>query len=165
MDKQAESVVEIDELNLDKECIRLPSDYLRWATKSAEARQRSEQAKAKLDLVEAEVSRRVRDNPGKYGLEKPTIDAVKAAVQCDAKFQEAAAEVSDAKHEAELCQAVVWALEHKKKALTLLVDLHGMSYSASVRPSREGKEAVERMTQERVRRPVSRREREERDDE
>jgi hypothetical protein len=51
-----------------------------------------------------------------------------------------------------MAQAVVWALEHKKRSLTLLVELHGMGYFSAPKISPEGKAAVEDMTKRRVRR-------------
>lgn len=157
--EKAPSIVQIDEHNLDKECIRLPHDFLQYAHLAAEARRDLDEAKAELDVVEAKVARFVRNTPAKYGIaEKVTEGAIKAAVATDRRYLEQQKKVNEAKHQLDMLQAVVSALETKKRSLTLLCDLMGMSYYSNPKVSEAGKEAVERMTQERVRRPARRNE-------
>lgn len=147
----AREIVQINELELDKECVRLPSDYLKYAHRSAEARQLVEQAKADLSYIEAALSREVRAHPAKFGMEKETEKGIAAAIQSHKRYLEADKAVRDAQYKQELAQAVVWALEHKKRSLTLLVDLHGMGYFSSPKLSPEGRRAVEEMTKQGVR--------------
>jgi len=151
MNQEAFSAVAIDELNLDKECIRLPGDYLKWAVRSAELKRDADAAKGRMELLEAKLSAAIRDTPNKFKVEKATVDAVKGAVQKHSRFQAATEEYNEAKHQQELAQAVVWALEHKKRSLTLLVNLHGMGYFSDVKMSAEGQEAVQKMTKSHVR--------------
>lgn len=145
-------VVQIDEFNLDKECIRLPSQYLQFAHRSADAKRAVDEAKNALEVVEADLSKRVRDNPGAYGLEKVTESALGAVVLTQPKYQAALQELNKARHESDLSQAVVGALECKKRTLTLLVELHGMGYFASPKISERGREAVDTMMKRKVRR-------------
>ena len=131
-------MVEIDQLNLEEECIRLPSDYLKYAHLSADARQVLDENKAALDLAESEVKDFIRSNPKKFGAaDKLSEKAIDSLVQRQDRYQKAQVELQKAKHEADLYQAVVWALEHKKRSLTLLVELKQMSWNASVRPGSE----------------------------
>ncbi len=146
------SVVHINELELDKECVRLPSDYLKYAYQAAEAKQGASQCKADLDVVESDLRRRIRDTPGKYGIEKVTESALSDTVLLQPDYREALRKMQKVQHRVELASAVVWALEHKKKALVMLVDLHGMGYFSNPKISRKGKEAVEEMAKHRVRR-------------
>lgn len=143
--------VKIDPLNLDKECIRLPSDYLHFARRAADLRRDMEAAKNELEVLEADLSRRVRADPESFGIEKPTESAISAAVKSQEGYQRRVDKIARLKHEQELAQAVVWALEHKKRALTLLVDLHGMGYFAAPSFSERGRKVVEEMTKTRVR--------------
>jgi tryptophan synthase alpha subunit len=147
-----ERVVQIDELNLDKECIKLPSDYLKYASLAAEARKDVDEAKAEVDVVDAALSKVIRAKPEKYGLEKVTEAGVNSAIVLDVKHQKALQTLHDAKYNLELIQAVVSALDHKKRSLTLLVELHGLSYFSEVKLSKDGKEAVDAMTKRKVRR-------------
>jgi hypothetical protein len=149
--REEESVVQIDELALDKECIRLPSDYLKYAHRAAECKCDMDELKAELDVVEADLTRMVRKNPAKYGMGKVTETGIKSAVILQKSYQKAEDDLRDARYNYDLAQAVVWALECKKRSLTLLVELHGMGYFANPKISRAGKEAVEQMTQRKVR--------------
>lgn len=148
----ASSIVHINELELDKECVRLPSDYLKFAHKAEDAKFEVSEAKAALDVVEADLSKEIRGDPEKYGIENVTEKAITAAITSHSKYRAAQRELNNAQHRSGLAQAAVWAMEHKKRALSLLVDLHGMGYFASPRFSRKGKEAVEEMSKRRARR-------------
>ena len=149
---EAESLVDIDANNLDRECIRLPTSYLRAAFQSAEAKKDVAEAKAELSVVEAELAKLIRTDPATYGIEKVTESAISAALTTDKTVMQAKEELGHAEYHADLAQAVVWALEHKKRSLTLLVELHGMSYFSKPRISEAGKDAVEAMTQRKIKR-------------
>jgi len=151
MGNKSESVVQIDEHNLDKECINLPSAYLAYAHKSADAKRDVGELNAKLDVVKAELDFQIREHPAKYGLEKVTESAIKSTILKQDQYQEAEREVREAQHTADLHQAVVWALEHKKRALTLLVELHGMGYFSNPKVSERGRDAVNDMTRKKLR--------------
>lgn len=150
---ESESVVQIDPDNLDKECINLPSQYLRHATKAAEFKRDVAELSAELDVVYSEIANDIRSDPTKYELEKVTEAAIKLIVPTLSKYKKAQAALDEARHKTELAQAVVWALECKKRSLTLLVELHGMGWFSNPKISRAGKEAVEQITQRHVRRP------------
>jgi hypothetical protein len=99
-----------------------------------------------MELVEAQLKQQIRSNPGDFGLEKVTEGALCELLLTQPDYQAALKRHNRAKHLYELAQAVVWALEHKKRSLTLLVDLHGMGYFAEPRVSQAGKEAVQNMS-------------------
>lgn len=151
----SQAVVQIDELNLDKECIRLPGDYLKWAHLSADAKREVDELENRLKVVQADLAKDVRANPEDFGLDKVTESGLAAVVLTLPGYQKALVRVQEARHQAELVQAVVWALEHKKRTLTLLVELHGMGYFSSPKVSERGREAVEEMTKRNVRRRFS----------
>jgi len=150
--KEAETITEIDKDNLDVECVNLPSAYRQYAFMAAEAKRDVQEAKAQLDVTQAELSRDARAKPHLFGLEKVTETALTGAVLCSKRFPQDQKALLKAQHAYEMCNAVVWALEHKKRALTLLVELHGMGYFGEVRTSPEGKQAIEQMMQAKVRR-------------
>jgi hypothetical protein len=151
-ENDSESVVQIDEHNLDRECIRLPGDYLKWAHAAAEAKRDADERKADLAVVHADLSAIIRNTPGKYGMEKLTEAGLAAAVLLQPEYQKRQRLLRKANYEFDIAQAVVWALEHKKRSLTLLVELHGMGYFSNPKVSERGREAVEQMTQRKVRR-------------
>lgn len=147
----AGSAVEIDSLNLDKECIRLPNDYLKYAVYAADLKARVDRLKAELDVIEADLGKQIRANPADFECEKVTESAVAAIIITQDTYRDQLARLQTARHKQDLAQAVVWALEHKKRSLTLLVELHGLGYFASPKLTERGKAAVEEMTKSKVR--------------
>lgn len=143
-------VVEIDEHSLDKECIDLPRQYLRFASIAADAKATVAAYEARASAIAAEVASDIRTNPELYNLDKVTESIIAAETVKHARVQKAKEKVRLAQYENDLAQAVVWALEHKKRSLTLLVELHGRSYFASPPVSAKGRASV--MEERRTRR-------------
>ena len=157
IDKQSDfPIVEIDEHHLDRECIRLPHDYLKAAHRAAEAERDVEEHKRALDVVCADGAQSIRSDPAKYGLEKITESAIKELVQSSQEYQTTLRRLHTAEHEARLAKALVAAMGHKKSALTMLVELHGMAYFANPKVSERGSEAVKNMTRNRIRQRMGR---------
>jgi len=148
------SVVSIDELNLDKECISLPSDYLKYAHRAADTKRDVDSKKAALEALQAKISNTIRKNPEKYGLDKVTEASLSAAVILQGGYQVRQEELIDARHLQETAQAYVWALECKKRSLTMLVELHGMGYFSNPKISQQGREAVEQMVKKNARKRI-----------
>lgn len=149
-DKPSEQVVQIDETNLDRECINLPSQFLRWMHKAADARRDLDELKAEQSAIEADLSRQIRDTPAKFGLEKATENAVKSAIEGHSKVVEIVRRIVDLKHRLALCDGVVTALEAKKTSLKLLIDLRITGWFGEVKTSAEGHRAVKEMSRDRV---------------
>lgn len=146
------SVVQIDRNNLDKECVRLPSDYVKYAHIAADAKRDVDELKCHLDVIEADLRKQIRDTPGKFGIEKLTESSLSETVLLQSEYRKKLKELNRARHESEMAQAVVWGLEHKKRTLTLLVELHGMGYFSAPKVSERGREAVQEMTRKKVHR-------------
>jgi hypothetical protein len=151
-DLDFEKLVSIDPLALDKECINLPSDYLKVANAAADAKRLLEKAKSSLEVLEANLSKTIRSEPTKYGLDKVTESAIRELVLTCPEHVEATAKLNKLRHQSELHQAAVWAMEHKKKSLSLLVELHLLGYTAGVKLSKEAKDAVDQSVKELARR-------------
>lgn len=147
----AEAIVQINEFALDKECLNLAADYLYFATRSADLKRDVQELESAKEVAEAELSKKIRDEPNVYGLEKVTEAGISAVVLTRKEYKEAQKKVFEARHQLDVCQAAVSAMEHKKRALTLLVELHGAGWHASVKVSKEGREAVDEQTKRNVR--------------
>lgn len=145
------AAVSIDDTRLDKECVRLPELILRAGVEQAEARRSVDEAKRRLEAAEASFRAGVRSRPGKHGIEKVTEAAINEAVLQDEAIGRLRIEVDQAKELTELYGAYCNALEAKKRSLTLLVDLHGQGYFASVRPTQAGRASIEKEAQREVR--------------
>jgi len=148
--KDKRNPVQIDEYNLDRECISLSEDYLQAAVAAADAKRELGALENELSVMQADIGLRIRKDPASYGLEKVTESSIQSMVLM--QTGELTQRLADARHDLEIKQALVWAMEHKKRALTLLVELHGMGYFSAPKISKKGKEAVEEMTKKSVRR-------------
>lgn len=150
-DQDDMSILEIDIDSLDEEWVGQSPLYFRYAKKLADARDRLERRKTELDLVYAECDRDIRKNPKKYKLAKISETAIKSAIYEHPEYREIQDIVHKAKHRVDVLGAAVQALEHRKRALENLVELHGQSYFATPVAKGEAKEAVEQAAKKSVR--------------
>lgn len=127
-DEDLSDVLDLDELRLDEHWIEQPKLFFRHASNLAVARRDLKDLEDELGIVQAEVSRSIRDDPQRYGLSKVTEPAVKAAIPEHRRYVKQIKKINAAKHNVEILSAFVTALEHRKRALEKLVDLHGQNY-------------------------------------
>jgi chorismate mutase len=121
--------LEIDQLNLDKEWLGQPNQRYYWGQELAKAHMELDKAKANLRVVEAEMDKAIRRDFKSYGLSKITEASVAHAVKTCDEYIEAERKMIDCKYEVGIVQAAIDGLEHRKRALTLLVDLFKLQYS------------------------------------
>ena len=142
----------IDKNRLDEECLKQPELYFQYAQKQADSQRRRDEASARVDVVKADLTRKIASDPTAYKCEKTTDTAISAAVLLQKEYQAAKDDLMDAQHDLATYTAAVVALEHRKRALTLLVDLHGSSYFSEVRPSTPAaKDSLNQAAKERTR--------------
>lgn len=147
------SFLTIDKERLDSACLEQPHLVYEYSTKLAHVRAELDEAKAELDITEAEVAKDIRDNPRKYGFEKEarlTVDATKNATRETREYQIATKRVNKLKHTVDMLFAAVTALDHRKKMLESLVHLHGQQYFASPRLSTEDRGRMDEDTKRTV---------------
>lgn len=146
------NILEINEFELDKEWIKQPATYHKFATKLAEAKYRLEEAKAKTELVKAELSSEIRIDPDLFGITKVTESVVASTILLQDQFKSTQAELFNQKHQVDLLQAVVTSLDHRKRALESLVSLHGQDYFSSPRADSKNQETIDTIQKTSVRR-------------
>lgn len=125
------TLIEIDPLALDKEWLRQPGMYVSVSQQLAEARAQLDALKNQMTVIEADCDKRIRRDPGRYGIEKITEKAVAAEVVSHPKMKAAHIDFLDAKHEVDMLQGLLNAMEHRKEALKALTTLHLNSYYGS----------------------------------
>lgn len=125
-----EEFMEIDEDSLDVEWLEQPKKMVQMVKIAAKVKINMERAKDNLAQVKAELAKKVRAAPEKYGIEKITIDAVNDVVQTNAKYIEAYEEYLEAVYENDVASGSVKATEQRKSSLENLVKLHGQQYFA-----------------------------------
>lgn len=150
---ETDSVFDIDKNLLDDEWLNQPKLYFKWAVQLEDARAKFEEAKVEFDLVKSELDLEIRDNPHKFHLpEKITEKMIVAVVLTQPEYKEAQQAVFTDKHRVGILQAAVTALDHRKKALEKLVDLHGQKYFATPRVSEDSRESMQEVEKQSVRR-------------
>ncbi len=151
MDK---SFVAIDEFSLDKEWVGQPVLYDKYARKLANARRELEEAKNRLEVVKAEQSLEIR---ARHGEKKPTEAAIATLVTASSVVKDASQAVVEARHAVDVLTAATTALDHRKKALENLVQLHLSGYYANPKAPDGDREVVEEMEKREIRRRGMRR--------
>jgi len=144
--------LEIDRNRLDDEWVDQPKLYKNAAENTANARLEYNRAKAELEIAKAEIDREVRKNPERFGLSKVTETTVASAVSLHPRCKEAMDALITMKHELDVAEALVSALDHRKKALEDLVKLFLADYFAKPRAPQGAQEEVEEMTRKHKRR-------------
>ena len=142
---QQSSFTDIDLDRLDEAWCAQPGLYHRYAVQLADAKRKHAEAKASLDVVEAETALKIRKAPEAFlGDVKPTEASIAACVTTQKIVRKALAVVIEAKHACDVLEAAVWALDHKKKGLENMVQLHSMNYFSAPRtPANVSRESVE----------------------
>jgi len=122
------SVFDLDKNKLDSEWLEQSALYYEHALKLADARADYDEAKAAREVVAAETDRKIRKSPEIYGLEKVTESGVANAILLQKEHKAAVQKEIDKRRAVGIVQAMVDALDHRKKALENLVVLDSRNY-------------------------------------
>jgi hypothetical protein len=128
----------IDETRLDREWAGQASRYMEFAEHSAAASALVDELKDRLSVMEAEVADSIRNSS-----EKVTEGRIREAVLLDADVREATRKLNAAKKEYALVRGAVDAMEHRKKALENLVQLHLANYRSEPRATTDVRQGME----------------------
>lgn len=154
MTKQSETEfnLSIDQNRLDDEWLAQPKLYFQYAAELADARRDLDFAKNSLEVVKAELYQSIMSSPDAYGLAKTTENAINSALPTQDGYQDAQAVVVKAKHRVAVLDAVVGALDHRKKALEHLVSLFLSNYYSKPKASDGTKDRMDEVERDDVRR-------------
>lgn len=144
---------QIDINHLDSAWLEQPTLMEEFTRELADARNALEAAERQLELYEAEIDLRIRNEPSKFGIEKLSEKAVKSAMLLRKKHQRLTDDVIAARHAVAVLQAAVTTLDHRKKALEKLVDLWLAGYFATPKASKHSREAMDNVVRRELRNP------------
>jgi len=145
----------LDKDRLDEEWVNQPLLYQEYAIKLANARAKHEQAKTELELVTAELDSQIRGNPSVFGIEKTTEGAISNTILLQKEYKTAVNDMLELKHTMDVLQAVVYALDHRKKSLENLVELRLADYFSSPQTKSNGShEQMEESRRKRLFKPI-----------
>lgn len=122
---------QIDERALDREWLRQSDLYDSYAKRVPKAQRALDQAEAEVKVIAAEIDQKIRKRPERYGVEKgksPTEKLIETLIVIQPEHQAVIARVIAKKFKVRILEAALRTLEHKKRALEKLVDLHGRNY-------------------------------------
>ena len=91
-------IFNIDMNVLDKEWVKQPKTFFKYASLLADARRKMEEAKVEADVVRAEIDLDIRKNPSDYDLEKITEVSISNSILQQEKYQKALLIVRKRKH-------------------------------------------------------------------
>lgn len=152
-----DDVFAIDKDRLDEEWVSQPLLYYKYAMRLADAREEFDRAKARKEVVEAELDAAIRRDPPAFGLEKITDDAIKKAIIRQRRHTEAQEELIKAKHTMDVLDLTVDTLDQRKRALEKLVDLRLKEYFSEPRASVGAREDMGRVTRDAAFKPRKKR--------
>lgn len=114
---------DLDKYRLDEECVSQVKLYATHASQLADAKRELAEAKAAMDVVEAELDLDIRNDNVKYNLPKITEGGVKNVIILNTGFQKARRIVMKKQHKVDILEAAVRTLDHRKSSLQGLVSL------------------------------------------
>lgn len=123
--------LKIDKFSLHEELDIQANQVGWWAGKLAESQYRLDTLESELELRKAELAKDIRDDPKAYGSAKTTDETVKSLVIIQPEYQALTKKINLTKYEVSIYKSAVLGLEHKKRSLTLLVDLYTREYYSS----------------------------------
>jgi len=132
-----EENTKIDPSQLDIEWLEQSRLTLMYTKHQAQKQKEEDQAKEKLEYVDAELDKEIRSDPEKFEIFKITEGVVRNTILLDKEHQETNAKYLDARFENNTAKGAVRAIDTKKVALENLVKLNGQQYFAGPRSPRD----------------------------
>ena len=128
--KDFREYLNVDKYNLDEEWVNQPNNFMDACEWYADAVVERDKCKEQLELLRAEVSKEIQNDPESFGISKVTIDAVNKAVSLDDRVKEKQEELHELNRQVNVMSGAKEALAHKKKAIESLTELTIWGYFA-----------------------------------
>jgi hypothetical protein len=119
-----------NKFQLDVEWEHHAEEVYHFLEEMAAARQQMDAKKERLDEIRAELDFAIRRDPNKFGLDKVTETLITNTITLQPQYREASQQFLESKDKYNTAANIVTAMEHKKKALEGLVNLHIAGYYA-----------------------------------
>jgi hypothetical protein len=149
---------EIDRDRLDDEWVNQERMIGYYAAKLADAERDREYAKVALDVKEAELGKKIRSAPEKYGLEKVTNEPVNAEICIRLEKSDERKNYIEAGHKVGILKAAIERLRARSKGISDLIFLHSIGYFGKPKTPRGMKKSdVDSMKDKRMARRVQER--------
>lgn len=140
-EKELTDILNINPNRLDEEWNEQPKLIFEYSCQVADARQELEEADREMKIHMAELGLRIRENPADYGLEKVTEPAVKQVLET--RLTDHYQTIAKKRHNLDVLQAMVEALQHRKHGLENTVKLFMVGYMGEPKTDKEAKTEME----------------------
>lgn len=143
--KNFEEDLKINQYDLTKELIEHPQKFYSWAKEFVLAQQEAQRIKGKLELLQDELSLKIRQDPKKFDLsDKPTEATIKSAINVHKDVKKLTEKYMERLGVEKILSKAERAFEHRKKALEGLVSLQLQNYHSEPKVKPETQQNVER---------------------
>jgi hypothetical protein len=132
-----EKDMQIDESALDMECLEQPRLMVRYSSLQARLEKEEDLAKEALELVKAELDKKIRSEPEEFDIDKITEGSIKSVILSHPRYKKASERYINAKYENNVARGAVKAAEQRKNMLETLSRLHGQQYFAGPKVARD----------------------------
>ena len=131
MDYEKDITIDVDAL--DVEWAGQARLMLQYAKHAAKMRLEVDRKKEQLDIIKAELDKKIRISPEDFGIVKLTESFVTSTIITQKEYMIVNEEFLQVAYESNMAQGAVRALEGKKTSLENLVKLYGQQYFAGPR--------------------------------
>ena len=131
-------ILEINKFELDTEWLNQSVMYQEYLELLADARANEIRSKETIKVEKASLAQDVRQTPADYNFAKVTESIVSEIVESDSNIIEKVHEWIEHKHEVDILESAVKALEHRKTSLENLVKLSLSGYFSEPQLKLEG---------------------------
>ncbi len=128
MDYEKDITIDVDAL--DVEWAGQARLMIQYAKHAAKMRLEVDRKKEQLDIIKAELDKKIRISPEDFGIVKLTESFVTSTIITQKEYMIVNEEFLQVAYESNMAQGAVRALEGKKTSLENLVKLHGQQYFA-----------------------------------
>lgn len=137
-EKEFEKDLGIDPYCLDEEWLKQPGLYMKYSSMAADAQKRRDQLKERLEVIKAELDKKIRLTPSSYvTAEKVTETSIAFTILLQPEYKEGVDSLTEANYELNMLQSAVRAFDHKRSALENEVKLWLGSYFSGPKEPRD----------------------------
>lgn len=137
-EKEFEKDLGIDPYCLDEEWLKQPGLYMKYSSVAADAQRRRDQLKERLEVIRAELDKKIRLSPTTYLTgDKVTETSIAFAILLQPEYKEVVNDLAEANYELNMLQSAVRAFDHKRSALENEVKLWLGSYFSGPKQPRD----------------------------
>lgn len=129
--------VSIDESALEVEWLEQPRIMMKYASIVAGKKKEMGYLTEQITILKAEIAKKIRKDPEKYGIVKITNDAIFAVIQTNEEYKGLIEDQIELQYELEMAKGAVTSVEHRKSSLENLVKLYGQQYFAGPNAPRD----------------------------